>query len=75
MLGLGNWYERADMAPWWLLKATGAAWAGLEGRDARGPDFEMGCKQMQCLCSAEAPEGGRCLTIESTTIQRQSSQA
>ncbi|KIM71917.1 hypothetical protein PILCRDRAFT_82347 [Piloderma croceum F 1598] len=68
MLGLGVWYENIDVAPWWLLKATGATWAGLEGHNMKKPEFDMWCKQMQCMYSIEASDpGAGYLTLESTT--------
>jgi hypothetical protein len=68
MLGLGIWYENVDVAPWWLLKATGATWARLEGHNMKKPEFDMWCNQMQCMYSIEASDtGAGCLTLESTT--------
>jgi len=70
MLSLGVWYECVDVAPWWLLNATGAALPGLERHNVSKPDFERWCKQVQCMYSIEAPDTnvGQ-LTLESTTTE------
>lgn len=66
MVKLGAWYERVDVAPWWLLKATGVV-RPEEGHHADKTEFETWCNQIRASYFVKAIGGrsGR-LILEST---------
>jgi hypothetical protein len=58
MSGLGAWYDLMDLAPWWLMKATGVAW-GMEFRqEANKSEFETWSSNVECVYSDEVSDAG-----------------
>ena len=66
MSRLGDWYGRMDLAPWWLMKATGAT-SGMElGHEPSKLEFETWSKNVKCVYSDEVSnDGARQLTFTS----------
>jgi hypothetical protein len=58
MSALGAWYDLMDLAPWWLMKATGVAW-GMEFRqEANKSEFETWSSNVECVYSDEVSDAG-----------------
>lgn len=57
MCRLHAWYGCVDVAPWWLLKATGAVLPGQEGRHASKREFETWSDQIRAVYSVRATNG------------------
>lgn len=54
MSRLGDWYGLTDLAPWWLMKATGVAC----GMELNKSEFETWSNNVECVYSDEVSDAG-----------------
>ncbi|KIK04867.1 hypothetical protein K443DRAFT_92165 [Laccaria amethystina LaAM-08-1] len=66
MWRLGGWYGFVDIAPWWLMKATGAMGCGKElGHETNKSEFETWSNNVECEYDEVSDAGTRQLTLMS----------
>jgi hypothetical protein len=62
MLRLGPWYDLVDIAPWWLMKATGVAGGMGLRHETNKSEFETWSNNVECVYYRVSDAGIRQLT-------------
>ncbi|EDR01077.1 uncharacterized protein LACBIDRAFT_333588 [Laccaria bicolor S238N-H82] len=63
MSRLGLWYGLVDIAPWWLMKATGVACGRGLGHETKKSEFETWSNDVKCVYYKGSDAGTRQLTL------------